>query len=89
MNYAQLHGTDRLHTRTPIPLPLSESYSTDWHFTLPPDTSTVQPEDEPNPNLQQLKLLTICGHTVIGQWSGKVGEFFTAWAPIEFPTQIQ
>lgn len=40
-----------------------------WHFSTPPAG-------------HELQLLTICGICVIGNWCGKVGQYFTAWAPL-------
>lgn len=40
-----------------------------WHFSTPPAG-------------RELQLLTICGICVLGNWCGKVGQYFTAWAPL-------
>ena len=46
-----------------------------WSFTLPPTPMRGQ----------RLQLLTIGGVSVFGNWYGKLGEFFVAWAPILQP----
>ena len=41
----------------------------EWHFSTPPAGRPLQ-------------LLTIAGICVVGNWCGKVGQYFTAWAPL-------
>lgn len=40
-----------------------------WHFCTPPAG-------------REVRLLTICGISVVGCWSGTMGLHFTAWAPL-------
>ncbi len=44
-------------------------YRQEWHFSTPPAGRPLQ-------------LLTIGGICVVGNWCGKVGQYFTAWAPL-------
>jgi hypothetical protein len=45
----------------------------DWFFVIPED---IDLQDN-------VMLLTVCGVSVLGKWSGEVGEYFVAWSPIE------
>lgn len=49
-----------------VPAPIAKA---EWHFCTPPAG-------------KELNLLTICGVSVVGNWCGKVGQYFTAWAPL-------
>lgn len=52
-----------------------------WNMTLPPKTLRPHacPEDQNEINYPQLRLLTICGHKVIGPWTGGHAEFYVGW----------
>lgn len=41
-----------------------------WNHTEPP--ARMQEQD--------LQLLTICGVSVLGRWSGELGDYFVGWA---------
>lgn len=36
-----------------------------------------------------LQLLTICGVSVLGRWTGELGEFYIGWAPLLGATPAQ
>ena len=41
-----------------------------WNYSIPAQTDS------------KIVLLTIGGVAVIGQWSGYIGQYYTAWAPL-------
>lgn len=41
-----------------------------WNYSIPPQTDS------------KIILLTIGGVAVIGQWSGYLGQYYTAWTPL-------
>lgn len=60
---------------------MSNTVLTSWNYGIPPEREQQY----------DLQLMTICGVSVLGRWSGELGEFYTGWAHIlgATPAQLQ